>query len=55
MTKIIDTPIEFRCPVCGKITKVLGGEGTLGTFDSGPIIRRDNDEWCQCGRKPAKQ
>jgi len=55
MSQIVDTPIEFRCPVCGKITKILGGEGSLGLA---PIIwhgRWEEKDFCHCGEKKAQK
>jgi len=51
MTKIVDTPIEFRCPVCGKITAIMGGEGSLGLPHIDWRRGRDGKDFCHCGDK----
>jgi hypothetical protein len=51
MPQIVDTPIEFTCPVCGKIIKTLGGEGLLGPI---PLVwhgGKDGKDYCRCGSK----
>jgi hypothetical protein len=55
MPKIVDTPIEFRCPVCGKITKILGGEGSLGLPQINWRGGRNEKDFCHCGEKKAKK
>jgi hypothetical protein len=55
MTKIVDTPIVFTCPVCGKITKVLGGEGSLGLPQINWRGGRDEKDFCHCGEKNVKK
>jgi len=55
MPKIVDTPIVFTCPVCGKITKIMGGEGMLGPLPFDWHGRRDGKDYCRCGEKQAKK
>jgi len=55
MAQIVDTPIEFRCPVCGKIQKILGGEGRLGPLPLDLLRRKHGNEYCRCGMTQAKK
>mgnify|MGYP001171345432 CR=1 FL=1 len=55
MAQIVGTPIEFRCPVCGKITKIMGGEGMLGPIPFGWRGGKDEKDFCHCGEKKAKK
>ena len=55
MAQIVDTPIEFRCPVCGKIQVVMSGGGIIPPVIIDPLFRRDGEDYCQCGKKQAKK
>jgi hypothetical protein len=55
MPKIVDTPIVFTCPVCGKITKIMGGEGMLGPIPLDWHIGKNRREYCHCGEKQPKK
>jgi len=55
MSNIVDNPIEFRCPVCGKLRTVLSGEGFVPPVPLDPLFRKDDKEYCQCNRTKAKK
>jgi hypothetical protein len=55
MSNIVDNPIEFRCPVCGKLRTVLSGEGIVPPVPLDPLFRKDDKEYCQCNRTKAKK
>jgi len=55
MAEVVDSPIELRCPACGKLRAVLGGEGMPGATPQDLLGRLKGDKYCDCAGTRAKK